>query len=61
MTLNEKIETDIAYLQNQLLHLDEVVTGLQGRVARLEKQNEFLKGKLDEIEEERPDRKPPHY
>ena len=44
--MDERIETNLAYMQNQLAELNEIVTSLQAQVTRLEKQNEFLNKKL---------------
>lgn len=58
----EKLETNVAYLQDTVAQLNEIVTHQQILVAKLEKQNEFLARKLEELDgEDRPNRKPPHY
>ncbi|MCR4676560.1 MAG: SlyX family protein [Sphaerochaetaceae bacterium] len=58
----EKIETDLAYMQDEVRQLNEIVTTLQATVTKLEKQNEVLKNKIEDMETEaRPSRKPPHY
>ncbi len=62
MDFEERIETDLSYMQDQLRQLNEIVTDLQQQVMKLERQNEYLKGKLEELDTEaRPNRKPPHY
>ncbi|MCQ2398801.1 MAG: SlyX family protein [Sphaerochaetaceae bacterium] len=58
----EKIETDIVYLQDKMQQLNDIVAQLQSSVTKLEKQNEFLARKVQEMDvEARPDRRPPHY
>ncbi|MCR5760935.1 MAG: SlyX family protein [Sphaerochaetaceae bacterium] len=58
----EKIETDLAYMQDEVRQLNEIVTSLQATVTKLEKQNELLKSKIEDMETEaRPSRRPPHY
>lgn len=58
----EKLETNVAYLQDTVAQLNEIVTSQQILVAKLEKQNEFLARKLEELDgEDRPNRQPPHY
>ena len=58
----EKIETDIVYLQDKMQQLNDIVAQLQSSVTKLEKQNEFLARKVQELDvEARPDRRPPHY
>lgn len=62
MDFQEKIETDLAYMQNKVEELDQIVAELQAQVMRLEKQNEFLNRKIEDLDTEaRPNRKPPHY
>ena len=62
MDFEEKIETDLAYMQNKVAELDQIVAELQAQVIRLEKQNEFLNRKIEDLDTEaRPNRKPPHY
>jgi uncharacterized coiled-coil protein SlyX len=62
MDFQEKIETDLAYMQNKVAELDQIVAELQAQVMRLEKQNEFLNRKIEDLDTEaRPNRKPPHY
>ena len=58
----EKIETDMVYLQDQVRELNDIVTKQQLLVTRLEKQNEALAKRLEELDTEaRPNRRPPHY
>ena len=62
MDFQEKIETDLAYMQNKVEELNQIVAELQAQVLRLEKQNEFLNRKIEDLDTEaRPNRKPPHY
>jgi len=62
MDFQEKIETDIAYMQNRVMELDEIVAELQAQVLKLERQNELLNRKIEDLDTEaRPNRKPPHY
>ena len=62
MTFQEKIETDLSYMQNKVLELDKIVAELQGAVTKLEKQNKLLNRKIEDLDTQaRPDRKPPHY
>lgn len=57
-----KIETDLAYLQDEVKELNDIVSSQQQIISRLEKQNEFLAKKVEELDvEARPNRKPPHY
>lgn len=57
-----KIETDFAYLQDEVHQLNDIVAQQQATITRLEKQNEFLAKKVEELDvEARPNRKPPHY
>lgn len=58
----EKLETALAYLQDEVNQLNAIVTDQQMLVAKLEKQNEALNKRLEDMEaEDRPSRKPPHY
>ncbi|MCR5761327.1 MAG: SlyX family protein [Sphaerochaetaceae bacterium] len=58
----EKVETDLIYLQDEVRQLNEIVTTLQATVTKLEKQNELLMNKIEDLETEaRPSRRPPHY
>jgi len=57
-----KLETDLAYLQETVRQLNEIVTEQQLLVSKLEKQNEALAKRVEELDTEaRPNRKPPHY
>lgn len=57
-----KLETDFAYLQDEVKQLNDIVATQQQALLKLEKQNEFLAKKIDELDvEARPNRKPPHY
>jgi len=57
-----KIETDLAYLQDMVRELNDIVAEQQRLVTRLEKQNEALAKRLEDLDTEaRPNRKPPHY
>lgn len=58
----ERIETDLMYLTDKVNSLNETVTALQAETERLRKQNELLHKKMEELDQEdRPNRKPPHY
>lgn len=57
-----QLETDFAYLQDEVRQLNDIVSAQQQTILKLEKQNEFLAKKLEELDvEARPNRKPPHY
>ena len=57
-----KIETDIVYLQDTVRELNEIVSAQQVAITKLEKQNEALNKRIDELDSEaRPNRRPPHY
>lgn len=57
-----KLETDMAYLQDTVRQLNDIVTEQQLLVSRLERQNEVLAKRVDELDTEaRPNRRPPHY
>lgn len=57
-----KLETDMAYLQDTVRQLNDIVTEQQLLVSRLEKQNEVLAKRVEELDTEaRPNRRPPHY
>ena len=57
-----KIETDIVYLQDTVRELNEIVSTQQAAITRLEKQNEALNKRIEELDSEaRPNRRPPHY
>lgn len=57
-----KLETDMAYLQDTVRQLNDIVTQQQMLVSRLERQNEVLAKRVEELDTEaRPNRRPPHY
>ncbi len=57
-----KLETNMAYLQDTVRQLNDIVTEQQLLVSRLEKQNEVLAKRVEELDTEaRPNRRPPHY
>ena len=57
-----KIETDLVYLQDVVRELNDIVAEQQMLVTKLEKQNEILAKKIEDLDTEaRPNRKPPHY
>ena len=57
-----KAETKLAYLEEEVRLLNEIVTKEELLVTRLEKQVQFLASKVKELDvEARPSRKPPHY
>ena len=57
-----KIETDLAYLQDTVRELNEIVSSQQAAITKLEKQNEALNKRIEELDTEaRPNRRPPHY
>lgn len=57
-----RLETDLAYLQDTVQQLNDIVTQQQALVAKLERQNEVLAKRVEELDTEaRPNRKPPHY
>ena len=57
-----KIETDLAYLQDTVRELNEIVSSQQAAITKLEKQNEALNKRIEEMDTEaRPNRRPPHY
>ena len=57
-----KIETDLAYLQDTVRELNEIVSSQQAAITKLERQNEALNKRLEELDTEaRPNRRPPHY
>ena len=57
-----KIETDLAYLQDTVRELNEIVSAQQAAITRLERQNEALNKRIEDLDTEaRPNRKPPHY
>lgn len=57
-----KLETNMAYLQDTVRQLNDIVTDQQLLVSRLERQNEVLAKRVEELDTEaRPNRRPPHY
>lgn len=57
-----RIETDMTYLQDMVQQLNDIVTQQQALVSKLEKQNEVLAKRVEELDTEaRPNRRPPHY
>lgn len=57
-----RIETDMAYLQDMVNQLNDIVAEQQMTLSRLEKQNQILNKRIEELDlETRPNRKPPHY
>ena len=57
-----RIETDLAYLQDTVRELNEIVSTQQAAISKLEKQNEALNKRIEDLDTEaRPNRRPPHY
>ena len=57
-----KLETDMAYLQDMVRELNDIVTAQQVMMTKLEKQNEALNKRIEDLDTEaRPNRRPPHY
>ena len=57
-----RIETDLAYLQDTVRELNEIVSAQQAAISKLEKQNEALNKRIEDMDTEaRPNRRPPHY
>ncbi|MBO6001130.1 MAG: SlyX family protein [Spirochaetales bacterium] len=57
-----KLETDMAYLQDTVSQLNDIVVAQQAMMIKLEKQNEALNRRIEDLDTEaRPNRKPPHY
>ena len=57
-----KLETDMAYLQEMVQELNDIVTAQQALMMKLEKQNEALNRRIEDLDTEaRPNRRPPHY
>ena len=57
-----KLETDMAYLQETVQELNDIVTSQQALMMKLEKQNEALNRRIEDLDTEaRPNRRPPHY
>ena len=57
-----RLETDMAYLQDMVRELNDIVAGQQALIMKLEKQNEALNKRMEDLDTEaRPNRRPPHY
>ena len=57
-----RIETDLAYMQDTVRELNEIVSSQQAAISRLEKQNEALNKRIEDLDTEaRHNRRPPHY
>ena len=57
-----KLETDMAYLQDTVSQLNDIVVAQQAMMIKLAKQNEALNRRIEDLDTEaRPNRKPPHY
>jgi len=57
-----KVETDLAYLQDTVRELNDIVAQQQALMMKLEKQNEALNRRIEDLDTEaRPNRRPPHY
>ena len=57
-----KLETDMAYLQDMVRELNDIVTRQQVMMTKIEKQNEALNKRIEDLDTEaRPNRRPPHY
>jgi uncharacterized coiled-coil protein SlyX len=57
-----KLETDLVYLQDTVRELNDIVAQQQSLMMKLEKQNEALNRRIEDLDTEaRPNRKPPHY
>jgi uncharacterized coiled-coil protein SlyX len=57
-----KLETDMAYLQDMVRELNDIVARQQVMMTKLEKQNEALNKRIEDLDTEaRPNRRPPHY
>lgn len=57
-----KLETDMAYLQDTVSQLNDIVAEQQALILKLERQNETLNRRIEDLDTEaRPNRKPPHY
>ena len=57
-----RLETDMAYLQDMVRELNDIVSEQQVMLTRLEKQNEALNKRIEDMDTEaRPNRRPPHY
>jgi len=57
-----RLETDMAYLQDMVRELNDIVAAQQAQLSKLEKQNEALNKRMEDLDTEaRPNRRPPHY
>lgn len=57
-----RLETDMAYLQDMVRELNDIVAAQQTQISKLEKQNEALNKRMEDLDTEaRPNRRPPHY
>ena len=57
-----RLETDMAYLQDMVRELNDIVAQQQLMLTKLEKQNEALNKRIEDMDTEaRPNRRPPHY
>lgn len=57
-----RLETDMAYLQDMVRELNDIVAAQQAQISKLEKQNEALNKRMEDLDTEaRPNRRPPHY
>ena len=57
-----RLETDMAYLQDMVRELNDIVAQQQAMLTKLEKQNEALDKRIEDMDTEaRPNRRPPHY
>ena len=57
-----RLETDMAYLQDMVRELNDIVAAQQAQLSKLEKQNEALNKRIEDLDTEaRPNRRPPHY
>ena len=57
-----RLETDMVYLQDMVRELNDIVAQQQAMLTKLEKQNEALNKRIEDMDTEaRPNRRPPHY
>ena len=57
-----RLETDMAYLQDMVRELNDIVANQQAQLTKREKQNEALNKRMEDLDTEaRPNRRPPHY
>ena len=57
-----RLETDMAYLKDMVRELNDIVAAQQAQISKLEKQNEALNKRMEDLDTEaRPNRRPPHY